>query len=95
MNTTTAESARELALRRWRIALSLSAIVFVCYFGFILMIAFRRDTLAALLAPGLSLGIVSGALVIVISWLTTWVYVRWANNHHDAATNRLRAKSRS
>jgi len=33
--------------------------------------------------PGLSLGILLGALVIVTSWLLTWVYVRWANNVYD------------
>jgi uncharacterized membrane protein (DUF485 family) len=46
--------------------------------------------LARLLAPGLSLGIVLGALVIVLSWLLTWVYVRWANDHYDVRLAKLR-----
>ena len=33
----------------------------------------------ALLAPGLSLGMLLGALVIVVAWVLTWIYVRWAN----------------
>ena len=81
---------RELHQARWRIALALTAGVVVIYFGFILLIAYRRDVLGRLLAPGLSLGILLGALVIVASWLLTWVYVRWANRHYDVELARLR-----
>jgi uncharacterized membrane protein (DUF485 family) len=81
---------RALAARRWRVALALTAAMVVLYFGFIALIAFRKPLLGRLLAPGLSLGILLGALVIVCSWLLTWVYVRWANNHYDAELHRLR-----
>ena len=39
--------------------------------------------IGTLIAPGLSLGILLGALVIVMSWVLTWIYVRWANTHYD------------
>ena len=39
----------------------------------------RAALLAVQLMPGLSLGILLGALVIVASWVLTWIYVRWAN----------------
>jgi uncharacterized membrane protein (DUF485 family) len=52
--------------------------------------AFARPTLARLVAPGLSLGILLGALVIVVSWALTWTYVRWANRHYDVELDRLR-----
>jgi uncharacterized membrane protein (DUF485 family) len=81
---------RELHQARWRIALALTGAVIVVYFGFILLIAYRRDLLAMRLAPGLSLGIVLGALVIVASWLLTWIYVRWANANYDTALERIR-----
>ena len=42
------------------------------------------------LVPGLSLGILLGALVIVAAWVLIWIYVRWANTHYDAAVQ-LRA----
>jgi uncharacterized membrane protein (DUF485 family) len=42
------------------------------------------------LVPGLSVGILLGALVIVASWGLTWVYERWANRHYDAALDELR-----
>jgi len=79
-----------LARRRWRMAIALSALMVVIYFGFILLIAFDKPAMGARLGPGLSVGIVLGALVIVLTWATTWYYVRWANRHLDAAVQRLR-----
>ena len=81
---------RALGAARWRVALSLTSAMIALYFGFISLIAFAKPALARLLAPGLSLGIVLGALVIVISWLLTWVYVRWTNKHYDTRLERLR-----
>jgi uncharacterized membrane protein (DUF485 family) len=68
----------------------LTAAVLAIYFGFILLIAYAKPLLATSLRPGLSLGILLGALVIVASWLLTWVYVRWANRHYDSALDELR-----
>ena len=79
-----------LASRRARIAGALTAAVMALYFGFILLIAWAKPLLATKLAPGLSLGIALGALVIVVSWLLTWLYVRWANRYYDAALDELR-----
>jgi uncharacterized membrane protein (DUF485 family) len=31
-----------------------------------------------------------GALVIVLSWVLTWIYVRWANTHYDAGLDEIR-----
>jgi uncharacterized membrane protein (DUF485 family) len=81
---------RALARARTRIATVLTVAVVVVYFGFIGAVAFARPALGWLVAPGLSLGIVLGAAVIVVSWLLTWVYVRWANTHYDPALRALR-----
>jgi uncharacterized membrane protein (DUF485 family) len=81
-----------VAAARARVAGALTAAVVVVYFGFILLIAYAKPLLATLLRPGLSLGILLGALVIVISWLLTFVYVRWANRHYDAALEELRKR---
>lgn len=81
---------RDLSALRLRLALLLTAAVMLAYFGFILLVAFDKPRLAQLLAPGLSLGIALGALVIVLSWLSTWVYVRWMNRNYDGALSRLR-----
>jgi uncharacterized membrane protein (DUF485 family) len=75
---------------RRRIATILTAAVVLVYFGFIGLIAFRRDLLAIVIVPGLSVGILLGVVVIVASWLLTWVYVRWANKHYDTELESLR-----
>ena len=76
---------RELARRRWRMAIGLTITMVMLYFGFIALIAFNKPLLARKVTEGLSLGILLGALVIVASWLLTWFYVRWANTHYDTA----------
>ena len=80
---------RDLHQARWRLAITLTAGVVVIYFGFILLIAYRRDVLGRLIVPGLSVGILLGALVIISSWLLTWYYVRWANTTYDRELERI------
>ena len=75
---------------RWRVAIALTIAMMVVYFGFILLVAFNKPLLGVLVAPGLSLGMLLGALVIVAAWALTWVYVRWANTHYDAAIKAIR-----
>jgi uncharacterized membrane protein (DUF485 family) len=70
-------------------ALALTAAMVVLYFGFILLVAYGRPILARPLIPGLTVGILLGALVIVVSWVLTWVYVRWANTHYDPKVRAL------
>ena len=80
-----------LSRQRWRIATTLSAVMTAVYFGFVLLIAFDKPRVGAILAPGLSVGILLGALVIVAAWIVTWIYVRWANSHLDRRVRELRA----
>ena len=76
---------------RWRIALSLTVAMMVVYFGFILLVAFDKPLMGRLLVPGLSLGVLLGALVIVAAWVLTWIYIHWANTHYDSQLKRLRS----
>ena len=80
---------RALARRRTRFAGLLTAVMILLYFGFILLIAYNKALMGTLVVPGLSVGILFGALVIVASWLLTWVYVRWANEHYDRELHEL------
>lgn len=79
-----------LAARRWRVAIILTLCVILIYFGFIALIAYRTAFMGSLIVPGLSVGILLGAIVIVASWLLTWAYVRWANNTYDPALAALK-----
>lgn len=74
---------RALAARRTRFAVTLTIAMIVMYFGFILLIAFNKPLMAEPVVPGLSLGILLGAMVIVVSWVLTWIYIRWANTYYD------------
>jgi uncharacterized membrane protein (DUF485 family) len=86
------DDLRRLDASRWRVAIALTTAMMVLYFGFILLVAFNKPLLAALIAPGLSVGILAGALVIVAAWVLMWVYVRWANRHYDVAVAEIRRK---
>jgi uncharacterized membrane protein (DUF485 family) len=88
-------SVRELDAARWRVALALTGAMVVNYFGFILLVAYGRPLLAVQIVPGLTLGILLGALVIVVSWLLTWVYVRWAAAHYDPRVEALSRREES
>jgi uncharacterized membrane protein (DUF485 family) len=79
-----------LSAQRSRIAMTLTLAMVVIYFGFIALVAFGKEFLATLIVPGLSWGILLGAVVIVGAWALTYVYVRWANTVYDEAINRLR-----
>ena len=82
-----------IAAKRWRIAIWLSVLMLIVYFGFILLVAFNKPLLATILAtisttpgtvtPALSLGILLGALVIVCAWVLTMAYTWWANTRYD------------
>ena len=80
---------------RWRIAVSLTVAMMVAYFGFILLVAFNKPLLGRAIAPGLSLGIMLGALVIVVAWVLTWIYIRWANAHYDSSLEGLRPSTKA
>jgi len=86
------ETLARLAAAQWRLALILTAAMMVIYFGFILLVAFAKPLLGRLLLPGLSLGTLLGALVIVAAWALIWIYVRWANGHYDRTVATLKAR---
>jgi uncharacterized membrane protein (DUF485 family) len=86
----THDSVDLLAAARWRIAIGLTIAMMVVYFGFILLVAFNKPLLATLIAPGLSLGMLLGVVVILAAWVLIWIYVRWANSHYDAAIAGMR-----
>ncbi len=77
------EAIRKITRERWKIAFILSACMLIIYFGFVLLIAFAKPVMWTLLAPGLSLGILLGVVVILAAWILTTIYVRWANRVYD------------
>ena len=88
------KTLRDLDAVRWRVALGLTAAMVFLYFGFVLLVAYGRELLSIKVVPGLTLGILLGALVIVASWILTWIYVRWAAAHYDPGIRALGRESR-
>lgn len=83
-----------LAAARWRIGLGLTAAMTAIYVVFILLIAYGKGVLGIVVAPGLSIGIALGVLVIVAAWALILIYVRWANTHYDHAVAAIRGGAR-
>jgi uncharacterized membrane protein (DUF485 family) len=87
------EDVDKLVARRWRVGGVLTAVMAIAYFGFILLVAFGKDTAGTLIADGrVSIGIVLGAVLIVLAPILIAIYVRWANSHYDPQVEALRAK---
>lgn len=85
------ERLDRLIRRRNRLAWLLSAIMLAIYFGFILLIAFRRDILAQPLGEGVTtLGIPVGLGVILSGIALTAIYVGWTNRVFDPGLDALR-----
>ena len=90
LRTPSHSTLEAVSAARWRIAIALTIAMMAAYFGFILLVAFNKPLLGTLVAPGLSLGMLLGAMVIVVAWVLTWIYVIWANRHYDASIRGLR-----
>jgi uncharacterized membrane protein (DUF485 family) len=89
------DTLESIARARWRVALTLTSLMVLLYFGFIALIAYAKPFLARTLLPGLTIGILLGVLVIVISWLLTWYYMRWTSRHYDPMLDAFRNSRQS
>ena len=72
-----------LVRTRWLFSISMTLVILTVYFGFILLIAFKKDLLATPVSGKLSIGIPIGLGIIFFSWILTGIYVWWANKYYD------------
>ncbi len=85
----------ELVHRRKSLGLTLSAIMLVIYFGFILLVAYAPQLLATPLAGGLTtIGIPVGLFVILSAFVLTGIYVWKANAEFDTLTHEIVQESK-
>lgn len=82
---------RAIVKQRWAVSLFMTALMLIAYFGFILMVAYNKQTFALLVSNGLTLGLVCGILIIFFAWILTGVYVYWANNIYDSEIAKIKA----
>lgn len=83
---------RGLVARRWRVSIILSGLLFVLYYGYILLIAARPHVLARRVGASTTVGVLMAAGVIAGAWVLTAIYVVWANRHYDPEVARLRGR---
>ena len=78
---------QELKAKRSRFGWWLTLAMMVVYYGFILLVAFKKELLAQRLGEGvMTLGIPVGFGVIVFTVVITAIYVRRANSEFDDLT---------
>lgn len=87
------EALARLSRKRWTVAITLTGAMLLVYFGFVLLIAYDKPLLGRILTPGLSLGILLGAIVILFASGLTGIYVRWANGSYDTELDALKARA--
>jgi uncharacterized membrane protein (DUF485 family) len=81
---------RKLVKNRWNISLTFTFLMLFVYIGFLMVVAYQKETLKMPVGDSLNLAIIVGIGIIVFSWLITGVYVYWANNYYDAAVNEIK-----
>ena len=81
---------QELVRERSSFAWTLSIVMLVIYYGFILLVAFGKGFLATKIGGGVtSVGIVIGLIVIVSAFVLTGIYTARANSRFDELTENL------
>jgi uncharacterized membrane protein (DUF485 family) len=81
---------KQLVKTRWTVSLVLLALLFVSYYGYILLIAGNKPFVSQKIGEVTTLAIPLGVASIVIAWLLTAFYVMWANAKYDPEVERLK-----
>ncbi|MBM4171492.1 MAG: DUF485 domain-containing protein [Ignavibacteria bacterium] len=84
------EKFKNLVKKRMRVSITLTIIMLIVYFGFILSIAFYKELLAFNIGEHLTIGLPIGIGIIVFAWILTGIYTRWANKEYDKSVRELR-----
>ena len=83
---------KKLVVRRWRVSMVLTALLFVVYYGFIIMVATNKALLAQRIGAATTLAIPLGVAVIIAAWALTAFYIVWANRQYDPHVQALRER---
>lgn len=87
---------RELKSKRTRFGWTLTALMLIVYYGFVLLVAFDKPLLAQRLGGGvMTLGMPIGFGVILFTVAITAYYVRRANAEFDTLSDAIAREARS
>lgn len=85
---------KKLVTTRWSVSFILTFLLFVVYYGYILLVAYNKEFLAEKVGVYTNYGILLGVLVIVLAWVLTFIYVLWANFSYDKRVEELKKEIR-
>ncbi|OAD19759.1 membrane protein containing DUF485 [Candidatus Thiomargarita nelsonii] len=85
---------QDLVSKRSRFAWTLSIIMLIIYYTFIMVIAFSPQTFALKISATsvITIGIPIGIFVILSAFVLTGIYVWRANSEFDELTNQIKAE---
>ncbi len=85
---------RDLVRKRSKLGWTLTTLVLIVYYGYVLLIAFDKDMLASKMGAGvMSWGMPIGLFVIVFTVVVTGLYVRHANSTYDELTDQIKREA--
>jgi uncharacterized membrane protein (DUF485 family) len=81
----------EFIAMRSRYSIIMAIVSAAAYYGFILLVAYNKEFLAAKVSAGatMSVGVPLGVGVILFTIILTWIYVRRANSEFDATNEAI------
>jgi uncharacterized membrane protein (DUF485 family) len=83
---------KALVAKRWKVSMALLVMLFVSYYGFIVLVATAKDFVNQKIGEVTTLAIPLGIAAIVIAWALTAFYVAWANKSYDPEVERLKSQ---
>ncbi len=86
----TSDRFKALVRKRWSVSIILTILLFVSYYGIILVIAYGKEFLSQKVGEFTNWGIILGIFGIVFAWILTAIYVVWANNVYDKEVDSIK-----
>jgi uncharacterized membrane protein (DUF485 family) len=83
---------KKLVIQRWKVSLSLTAIMFFSYIGFLYLLAYNKASLKPYVTGKFTMGLLLALGLIVLAWVLTGIYVYWANNYYNPEVDRIKNK---
>ena len=81
-----------LVAKRWSVSGILLVLLFITYYGYVIVLGSNPQVMAEKVGEVTTLGIPIGVGVIVFSFFLTAFYVGWANKTYDPEVDRLKSQ---